>query len=279
MKNCAKKILCIIIVLILAAGLFSGCRQSPRLERIRYSDASEKARPDDSPREDKQQVPPSDNPAQNTPAISGDTAVTIGTGQGDSDLLLVITAGGIETEVPESVANVTTVCESTKSPHWKSSNLSGWDVSADKSNADQFSGRRIYTWADGDRYDGEWRDGYKEGQGTYTWADGESYSGVWRSDMFDGQGTYTWITGSAYQGEWKAGVKEGQGTYTWANGDKYTGGWAAGVKEGQGTYTWADGSVYEGEWKYGIREGRGIYRGADGTVYDGLWANGKFTFQ
>ena len=35
-----------------------------------------------------------------------------------------------------------------------------------------------YTFADGDKYVGEWRDDERNGQGTNTFADGEKYIGV-----------------------------------------------------------------------------------------------------
>ena len=37
-----------------------------------------------------------------------------------------------------------------------------------------------YTFADGNKYVGEWKDDNKNGQGTYTWANGEKYVGEWK---------------------------------------------------------------------------------------------------
>ena len=34
-----------------------------------------------------------------------------------------------------------------------------------------------YTYANGDRYDGEWTDGKRNGMGTYTWANGQKFVG------------------------------------------------------------------------------------------------------
>ena len=42
------------------------------------------------------------------------------------------------------------------------------------------NGYGTYTWADGDKYVGEWKDGKQNGQGTYTWADGRIKKGIWK---------------------------------------------------------------------------------------------------
>ena len=47
------------------------------------------------------------------------------------------------------------------------------------------------TWADGGKYTGEFKDGFKNGQGTYTFADGTKYVGEWQNGKRNGQGTYT----------------------------------------------------------------------------------------
>ena len=117
-----------------------------------------------------------------------------------------------------------------------------------------------YTFADGSKYVGEWKDGephVPHGQGTYTWVSGNKYVGEWKDGNQHGQGTKTWTNGSKYVGEYMDGKKSGQGTNTFADGSKYVGEWKDGNQHGQGTYTWTDGSKYVGEWKYGKRSGQG----------------------
>jgi hypothetical protein len=46
------------------------------------------------------------------------------------------------------------------------------------------------------------------GQGTYTWPDGTKYVGEWKDDKFHGQGTLTFADGEKYIGEFKDGKKE-----------------------------------------------------------------------
>ena len=56
------------------------------------------------------------------------------------------------------------------------------------------------------------------GQGTKTWANWDKYVGEWKDDNRTGQGTYTWASGNKYVGEWKDNKRNGQGTGTLADG-------------------------------------------------------------
>ena len=44
------------------------------------------------------------------------------------------------------------------------------------------NGYGTYTWADGTKYVGEWKDGKRHGQGTYTFPDGTVEKGIWEKD-------------------------------------------------------------------------------------------------
>ena len=41
-----------------------------------------------------------------------------------------------------------------------------------------------YTYANGDKYVGEWKDNNQHGQGTYTFANGETKTGVWENNSY-----------------------------------------------------------------------------------------------
>ena len=89
-------------------------------------------------------------------------------------------------------------------------------------------------------FEGEWKNGKRDGQGIERSANG-AYKGEWKEDKLHGVGTYTWANGDKYVGEWKDGRKEGQGTMTYLTGDKYTGVWNQDKRHGQGVMTFPDG--------------------------------------
>lgn len=45
------------------------------------------------------------------------------------------------------------------------------------------------TYSNGDRYDGDFSEGKKNGQGIMTSPNGEKYDGEWKDDRRDGNGT------------------------------------------------------------------------------------------
>ena len=60
-----------------------------------------------------------------------------------------------------------------------------------------------FTFPDGSKYDGEWKDSSPNGQGTFTWSDGQKYVGEFKNGTPNGQGTLTPPDGSKYVGEFK----------------------------------------------------------------------------
>jgi len=88
-------------------------------------------------------------------------------------------------------------------------------------------------------------------EGTYTYANGDKYVGEWKDNKYHGQGTYTYADGRKYVGEWKDNKRHGQGTYTTNDGVKYVGEWKNDLPNGLGVRTYADGRVEEGIWENG----------------------------
>ena len=128
----------------------------------------------------------------------------------------------------------------------------------------------------GDVFEGEWRNGYPNGQGTFIATNGGKYVGEYKDGQPNGQGTYTWADGDKYVGEHKNGKRNGQGTYTYANGGKYVGQYKDDQRHGQGTDSLSNGNKYVGEWKDDKKNGQGTYTFADGRVEEGIWAEDKF---
>ena len=50
----------------------------------------------------------------------------------------------------------------------------------------------------------KWNNGDKNGQGTYTYANGNKYIGEWKDDKFHGKGIYT-TKNNQYKGKFKDG--------------------------------------------------------------------------
>ena len=82
-----------------------------------------------------------------------------------------------------------------------------------------------------DYYEGDFKDGFKDGAGVYVNKYGDRYEGQFKNDKENGQGTLTSDFGWKYVGSWKNGVEHGNGTEFRSN-SKLTGTWLNGEKNG-----------------------------------------------
>lgn len=71
-------------------------------------------------------------------------------------------------------------------------------------------GQGTYTFSDGRKYVGEWKDGKRHGYGTMTSPDGSKYVGKWKDDKRDGQGTIIYPDGKKWVGKVKGGKLTGR---------------------------------------------------------------------
>ncbi|MBF0345133.1 MAG: hypothetical protein HQL06_13005 [Nitrospirae bacterium] len=81
--------------------------------------------------------------------------------------------------------------------------------------------------------------------------DAYEYEGDWKDGNPNGQGTCIYTTNSVYTGEWKDGKQSGQGTRTYSDGRKYVGQFKYGSPNGFGALFYPDGKKFEGIWKDG----------------------------
>merc|ERR1712100_141177 len=90
------------------------------------------------------------------------------------------------------------------------------------------------TYANGNVYVGQMKNGKKHGFGKLTSADGAVYVGDWKDDKRNGKGKMTYASGEVYDGDWKDDKRDGKGTNTWADGDVYDGDWKGDNRDGKG---------------------------------------------
>lgn len=153
-------------------------------------------------------------------------------------------------------------------------------------------GRGISIDTDGERWEGEFRNGYPDGNGVYTNPEGR-YEGEVRQGVLDGQGKLTlYMEGNSrleglsrcgYEGEWRDGKYHGWGILDAAIGDRYEGEFRNGLAGPSGAIDYGvnfsepqgDWKRYEGEVGSDGAHGRGILWFRDGGYYEGEFANGK----
>jgi len=155
-----------------------------------------------------------------------------------------------------------------------STHLIGGDLD-DTELFDQNAGTASVSYKNGDRYIGEVINGaIKQGKGKFMFANGDIYDGLFKNDKFDGYGIFT-CSEYTYEGDWKAGRKCGDGEIKYSDGEKYIGEFDNDMFEGYGTYTYANGDCYEGNWKHGKRSGEGKLVKSNGEEIYGLWENNE----
>jgi TonB family protein len=148
------------------------------------------------------------------------------------------------------------------------------------------------TWADGGRYEGEFKDSLIDGTGKESWASGDRYEGQYRDGKFDGQGQLFNAPRTRYSGGFKNGKYDGHGVLTIGDnrmegafgkgalvngharstspdGARYDGEIRNGRMEGQGTLVFVSGT-YEGQFHLNEMSGPGILRRPDGTILKGI---------
>ncbi|CAD8163462.1 unnamed protein product [Paramecium pentaurelia] len=130
-------------------------------------------------------------------------------------------------------------------------------------------------WPDGSIYEGEWVEDKSSGRGKLTHADGDVYDGEWKNDKANGKGTYIHVNGAKYEGEWENDKQHGRGVENWPDGAKYEGQYFEGKKHGKGILNFADGSRYDGEFLQNDIHGEGTYIWPDKRVYKGQWKKNK----
>ena len=137
------------------------------------------------------------------------------------------------------------------------------------------TGSGSHTYANGDRYEGRWKNGKRHGYGVLNYKNGDRYAGVFSADKRHGPGKLTSANGDSYSGQWRHGRRTGTGSKAYANGNHYKGDWKNGRWDGHGILFYKNGDRYEGGFKADKKHGKGVFVYANGNRYEGYWENGK----
>ncbi|KAH7479840.1 hypothetical protein KRP22_010125 [Phytophthora ramorum] len=177
----------------------------------------------------------------------------------------------------------------------KTRTLSNGDVYVGEMSADQTQrhGKGKCSYANGDEYDGDWRDDQRCGQGVMRYANSQdTYAGQWEGDQRHGYGIYEYHASDSrnqqrqltkYEGQWALDRRHGAGTLTFSDGMQLVGSWANDALDPR-EKTCLDGyddgqngmCRYVGEVHDGVPHGQGESRhDASGEVYEGSWVNGR----
>ncbi len=138
-----------------------------------------------------------------------------------------------------------------------------------------FAKGTIY-YSNGDVNIGEWDKNHKQqGKGEFTWKDGSKYIGNFKDGDMTGYGELFYKNGDKYEGDFLNNKAHGVGTITWKDGQTYQGEWKNDIKEGMGKITWPSGASSYGPFKNNLRHGTHDYTYKDGTKKKILYNNGK----
>ena len=78
------------------------------------------------------------------------------------------------------------------------------------------------------------------------------YEGEYKNGKREGKGVYHYKTGEVYDGEWVDGIREGKGTFIWEDGSKWEGTFHDNEMDGEGTF-------YDGQDSYPAKYSAGEY--------------------
>ena len=132
------------------------------------------------------------------------------------------------------------------------------------------------TYKNGDVYEGEWKDDERHGNGKIIYGIGGQYNGDWFMDVRHGKGELIFNNGKAiYNGEWNDDKQNGKGKFKMSDGSTYEGDFKDGMMHGQGKKIYSNGCVYIGDYKNHTVEGKGVFSCPNGEVYEGDYKQGK----
>lgn len=118
---------------------------------------------------------------------------------------------------------------------------------------DKWSGKGVLRDADGSTCTGTWSEGRQHGFCTITSQEGAVlFQGEFKNGKRDGLGRQLFDNGDFYDGGWCEGRLHERGIYYFMNGDKLYGMWDRGAYHGVGIFHHADGSISRRVYNHGL---------------------------
>jgi len=113
-------------------------------------------------------------------------------------------------------------------------------------------------YPDGEKYIGGWKNDKPHGKGTYTFANGSKQVGTFKNGLLEGDGKSFGSNGKIlFDGKYQDGTPNGWGTLYDDEGGNYKSKFKNGLPDGVGLETTSDGQKIVREWKDGkLVEGR-----------------------
>ncbi len=167
-------------------------------------------------------------------------------------------------------------------------------ISAQCISGDCDNGHGVFRSPNGDRYEGLFRDGKREGRGIINYANGDRYEGDFKAGKRQGFGTLAHLSGKAEGGAWEndklvaadpnirrvrecltGDCQNGKGRSRDLKGRIYDGHFKHGLYDGFGTLYANDGR-YEGYFHKGVQHGKGTYYHKSGHTDIGEWKQGRY---
>ena len=158
------------------------------------------------------------------------------------------------------------------------------------------NGLGTYYYHNGNKYEGEWKNGKKNGKGIFYLENNKKIEGYWRNDRMllndylsdkecisnikefpeDNKILINYIDGDIYEGQYNPNKKviEGIGTYFFNNGNIYKGNFKENQFEGKGELAYIYGDKIIGEFNNGLINGKGEIHYSNGDKSEGNWIKG-----
>lgn len=124
------------------------------------------------------------------------------------------------------------------------------------------------------RYEGEWRQGERHGNGKCWFYNGDRYEGTFQNNDITGKGTYYYANGNKYIGQLKCGIPNGQGVMIEKDGTRIEATWIDGKKEGECLYTTPSNKQIIGNCVNDMKDGIWLSVENDNVVQE-LWRDGE----